>query len=392
MIENKLISSLIASREAYEKLLPLVKENTFLDYNSIVFDEIKKYYDRDKKADKADVDVIKGHIKRNFPKKESLTEEYFASLPEPPSLPNLIELFAEVQKEKIGQEVVQCLVSKKTENIEELMEKYLSFSVEEMKEEVFNATHITELEQHFTGKNLIPIYPTALSDMIGGGVPRQSQICIFARPDTGKSVAAINLAVGAAENGFRVLYIGNEDPAAKMMYRIISRFTRVPESELKTNPSKYYDVAIQNGYRNLFFIPMHPGNLHELRAKLEVIKPDVFIIDQIRNMHIKKESMTINLEQGCIGTRNLAKEFNCVSVVVTQAGDSARNKLILDMEDVEWSNTGVAAQMDLMIGLGQQSGMKEQNRVMLSFPKNKLTAPIKPFSVNIDYSTNRITT
>mgnify|MGYP001604814842 FL=1 len=391
MQENKLISSLIHSREAFDKLLPFVRDNTFYDFNSLVFDEIVKYYDKDLEATRVDVDVIKTYLKKKNAKKENLVEEYFASIPEPPSLPNVLALFADVQKEKLSQEVVKCLVGKEWEKAKTFMEEYLTFGVDEIKDELFNATPIEELELHFSGKNLIPVYPSHLTELLGGGVPRQSQLCIFARPDVGKSTASINLAVGAAEAGYKVLYLGNEDPAPKMMYRIISRFTRTPEHVLKQDASKYFDAAIKQGYGNLFFVPAHPGTLPELRRWVERLKPDLFIIDQIRNMRIKKESMTINLEQGCIGTRNIAKEFNCVSVIVTQAGDSARNKLVLDMEDVEWSNTGVAAQMDLMIGLGQNQDMKQAGRVMLSFPKNKLTAPIKPFTANIEYEINRLT-
>lgn len=391
MQENKLISALIGSRDAFYKVYPFIKENTFYEFNSLVFDEIVEYYKKDPSATKVDVDIIKTRLKKNNVKKEKLVEEYFASLPESPSLPNLLGLFTEIQKEKLSQEVLKSIVGKDEERAKEYMEQYLTFGVEEVKEELFNATPIEKLEEHFSGRNMIPVYPTHLNELLGGGVPRQSQLCVFARPDVGKSTVSINLAVGAAEAGYRVLYLGNEDPAPKMMYRIISRFTRIPDHELKKDTKKYFDLAIQNGYGNLFFIPAHPGTLPELRKWVERLSPDVFIIDQIRNMHIKKESMTINLEQGCIGTRNIAKEFNCVSVIVTQAGDSARNKVALDMEDVEWSNTGVAAQMDLMIGIGQTPEMKNNNRIMLSFPKNKLTAPIKPFTANIDYVLNRVT-
>src|SRR5690606_32128932 len=108
--------------------------------------------------------------------------------------------------------------------------------------------------------------------------------------------------------------------------------------------------------------------IHEIRSYVEKISPDLVVVDQIRNLAVKPESMTVNLEQGVIAMRNLAKEFNFVSVVVTQAGDSAHNKLILDYTDVEWSNTGVAAQMDLMIGVGQNEDFKSQGKVMLSFP------------------------
>ena len=135
----------------------------------------------------------------------------------------------------------------------------------------------------------------------------------------------------AAEKGFRVLYVGNEDPAPKMVMRILSRFLRKPEHEFRNQPDTD-QIALDRGYSNIFFKEMHPGNYAELRSWIVKLNPDVVVIDQIRNMNFKADSMTINLEQGVIATRNLAKEFNLVMVVITQAGDSATNKVVLRHE------------------------------------------------------------
>lgn len=391
MQENKLIACFLRSREAYEKILPLLpKQQIFSSLGEHIISEVKSFYDTDSAATHVDLDLIKQKLIAENPKKDFLIEEYFANIPVDVSVNNVLKLYEDVYKDSLRSDLILCLNSKDDERADELIKQLQSFSVEEDEEGIYNATPIEELNKHFTGTNLIPIYPTALNTILGGGVPRQSQICIVARPDVGKSTVAINMAVGAAEKGFRVLYVGNEDPAPKMVMRILSRFLRKPEHEFRNQPDTD-QIALDRGYSNIFFKEMHPGNYAELRSWIVKLNPDVVVIDQIRNMNFKADSMTINLEQGVIATRNLAKEFNLVMVVITQAGDSATNKVVLDMNDVEWSNTGVSAQADLMIGVGQNPNLKEQGIVILSFPKNKLCAPIKPMSANIDYELNRLT-
>lgn len=391
MNENKLIACFLRSREAYEKVsVYLLDKYMFSPFGSKVVEEIKSFYDEDPAAQHVDLDLIKQRLISASPKKDFLIEEYFSAVPSDVSVSNVLKLYEDVYKDSLRNELILCLNNKDDDKANELIEQLQSFSVEESDEGIYNATPIKELNVHFTGHNLIPIYPTALNSILGGGVPRQSQICIMARPDVGKSTVAINMAVGAAEKGFKVLYVGNEDPAPKMVMRILSRFLRKPEHEFRSLPDTDA-IALERGYGNVFFKEMHPGNYSELRTWIEKLNPDVVVIDQIRNMNFKPDSMTINLEQAVIATRNLAKEFNLVMVVITQAGDSATNKVVLDMNDVEWSNTGVAAQMDLMIGVGQNPMLKEQGIVILSFPKNKLCAPLKPMSANIDYTLNRIT-
>lgn len=391
MQENKLISCFLRSREAYEKILPLLpKQQIFSSLGEHILSEVKSFYDTDSAATHVDLDLIKQKLIAENPKKDFLIEEYFANIPTDVSVNNVLKLYEDVYKDSLRSDLILCLNSKDDARADELIKQLQSFSVEEDSEGIYNATPIEELNKHFTGTNLIPIYPTALNTVLGGGVPRQSQICIVARPDVGKSTVAINMAVGAAEKGFRVLYVGNEDPAPKMVMRILSRFLRKPEHEFRNQPDTD-KIALDRGYGNIFFKEMHPGNYAELRSWIVKLNPDVVVIDQIRNMNFKADSMTINLEQGVIATRNLAKEFNLVMVVITQAGDSATNKVVLDMNDVEWSNTGVSAQADLMIGVGQNPNLKEQGIVILSFPKNKLCAPIKPMSANIDYELNRLT-
>lgn len=391
MLENKIISTIGASRESFLKLQPVADLNSFTDYGKKVFKEIKDYYDTDAKASKVDLYLIKTRILEKEPKKTGLIEDYFANLPEPSSADNILRLYEEQHKAKLREELILALSANQEPKITSLFEEYLSYQIEEKQDEIFNAVSVDNLATQFSKENLIPIYPSPLNDALGGGVPRQSQVGIYARPDVGKTTTAINLSVGAAEHGFRVAYMGNEDPASVMVLRMVSRFTRRSVRDVLADREGAYRQALENGYKNLFFISAHPGTPAELYSYVDKIRPDLLVIDQIRNMKFKSEGMTVNLEQGVIFTRNLAKEFNMVSCVITQAGNSAVDKIILDMEDCEWSNTGFAAQMDLIIGVGQNQMMKDNRMVTLSFPKNKLTAPIKPMTFNIEYELNRLT-
>jgi Mrp family chromosome partitioning ATPase len=392
MNEGILVSTLLSSREAYSELSPHIDKNTFSDIGQEVYKSITDYYETDGEATKASKEIIQEALSKKHPKRTAIITEYLQGLPEATSLRNLLKLFTAFKRDRLGLEIIQAISGGIEDKAKTLMDEYLTLNIEEIKDESFCATPLTELELHFTGKNRVPLFPSKLSQLIGDGVPKQAQIVIFARPDVGKSVTAINIAVGAAETGYKVLYFGNEDPATKMMFRIVSRFTRTPEEVLRQDLEGWYAKALEAGYTNLTFVPSHPGTLAEIRKWVEKVKPDMVVIDQVRNLNVKPDSMTVNLEQASIGMRNLAKEFNFVSVLVTQAGESAVGKLVLTMEDVEWSNTGVAAQADLMIGVGQNQDFKQQGKVMLSFPKNKLSAPILPFYAKIDYPTQRLLT
>ena len=390
MKEPKLIATLVQSREAYNKLLPYLNYEEISPISVHIIRQIEEYYNKDTASTSVDVDLLKQILASTDAKKEKIFCEYLDSLPEPVSLPNLVEFYASIKKEHLSHLIIQALSIKDEQKASTLMEEFLSFQLEEIKEEVFNGTPIGDLSRHFEEGNLIPIYPSALNTMLKGGVPRQSQVCLFARPDVGKTTAAINMAVSIAEHGFKVIYLGNEDAPSKMMYRILTRFTRTSQEEIQKDPEKYFKIAVDNGYKNLYFIPAHPGTLIEIRKWVEKIRPDVVVVDQIRNLNVKKDSMTINLEQAAIGLRNLAKEFDYVSIVVTQAGDSASKKLYLDMEDVDSSKTGLAGQMDLMIGIGQNEELKSMNKIVMTFPKNKFTEPLKPITCDIEYAINRI--
>ena len=57
---------------------------------------------------------------------------------------------------------------------------------------------------------------------------------------------------------------------------------------------------------------------------------------------------------------------------LTQAADSAYGKLVLEMDDVYYSNIAVQANVDIMLGLGWNSEYQQMNKRMITVTKNKM--------------------
>jgi archaellum biogenesis ATPase FlaH len=392
MHESSVIAAFIHDRSSYEQAAPFLKQIPFSDVGSIVYKEIGSFYEKDISAKQIDLDLILSDLKRKYPKRYKLFDEYLLSLPNEVSIPNVLDYLRKHLQERKGLDIIQALSANSEDAVSQLMEEYLELSENLLEDgsKCYNSVSMDELNIQLSTENLIPIYPSKLNSVLGGGLPKQSQVAIFARPNVGKSTMCTNLAFGAANNGFRVAYFGNEDADARMLLRFLCRFSDKTIEEVKKDPETAFTTAMANGYSNMYFIPLHPGTMAEIRTHIERIKPDVVIVDQIRNLNVVKDNMVINLEQAVIRLRNLAKEFDFVSIVVTQAGESATGKLHLEMNDIEWSNTGVAAQMDLMVGIGQNRDLRMNHRAVLSFPKSKFTDILDPIPVKLDYQRNKI--
>jgi len=391
-MESKVLKCLLDSRESYNHLAPYIKGDQLSEAGRVIYDTVSEFYGRDSVINHIDQEILFAFIKKKYPNKADLFQHLLDSMPEEVSAPNILEFYRELKRENLGDKIASNLLGNKHKQAVALMEDYLSLSTEADTEDttLWNLD-AEDLLQQTHGGDMIPLYPSILSDKLGGGMPRQGQLLIYARPDVGKSTVAMNMAGGAARDGYKVLYCGNEDPSSVMVPRFIARATGWTRTQVRDDLQGAIDEARANGsYLNFIFHPMTPGTISEIRAQVERHKPDIVIVDQVRLIDTKMESPTLSLEKACIDMRTMAKEHNFVSILITQAGESGEGKLVLSMTDVEWSNTGVQGQMDVMIGVGQNSEWKGRSRIMLSFPKNKLTEPLKPFDCRIDYATQTI--
>jgi hypothetical protein len=150
------------------------------------------------------------------------------------------------------------------------------------------------------------------------------------------------------------------------------------------------EIAKASGLSNIFIEDVNPGPFHEIRGLIEKIKPDVVIIDQIRNIRMKQEGKVQQLEAAATEARNLAKKYNIVVVSVTQAGDSASNKLVLSDSDIDNSKTGIPGQCDLILGLGVDDAQRRGNMRTVTIVKNKITNVHEFYPVRVDENLSKI--
>jgi len=389
-MEKKLLAAVIADRGIFEQLLSTNIEKELSDPIKIIYNEVHKYYDKDSSALSVDTDLIKQSIERKYPKHYKALNSILDGLGDVSGI-NVLDTYIALRKNSIGLKLSSALLNTDEERVASLIEEYQSVSSvhEETagSDEVFIGANLKDLgieaEREFI------LYPKSLQERTRGA-GRGHHILIYARPEAGKSLVSINLGATQAKNGHRVLYIGNEDPPSDMLLRFISRLSGMNRDEAIADMDTAYAKAMENGYGNLIFIPMAPGTIPQIVKAVQKYTPDVLIVDQIRNLDVGAEGLVHILEKAAVEIRNIAKKYKLLAVSVTQAGDSATDKLVLSMNDIDSSKTGLPAALDLMIGVGNNPDFERSNRRMYSLPKNKLGNVHEHFPVVVDPSLSKV--
>lgn len=393
-MESKLLSAACGSRSAYEQIRSVQDKTTFSDKSKAVLDEIGKYYEADPDAGSVDKEVLSSRLARAYPKHDELFRTIVGSL-EPVSIPNIMAEVLNLRKENIKQKIAAAAAAgiDNDEEIFNLVEELDSIKAKQNPEQVdtiYNNTSAAEVVQKTTGKELIKLLPTDLNKALGGGVLRKQHIVVFARPDVGKTTFAINLAKGFLKQGLRTLYIANEDPAHHILKRMMSLITGMTQEEINSRPDEVDAKLAARNWDKFTLVELAPGTPGEIRQLVEAHTPDVLIVDQARNLDMRDTNRVTQLEKACTFVRQIGKKHNMVTISFVQAGDSAEGKLVLNMGDVDFSNTGIPSTADLMVGIGCNTDYELAGQRMLSFPKNKVNGNKEPIQVPIEFKTFRM--
>lgn len=390
-MENKLLSVMIFDRATYDNIKDTVDNQDFSDLGQLIIDEIHTYYNADENAQEVDKDVITSRLERNYPEQMGVLSAILESL-QPVSIPNVLAEYLELRIHSLGRRIAVAIQSNASGNtIRELMSEYDYLCdkgeqalLGEEDENVSIGLDVDDIFEELDPANLIHIEPSSLNSRLNEGAPRGTHIVVYARPETGKSMFVINMTAGFLRQGLRVFYAGNEDPQAVMKQRLMSSLTGRTRVEILGNRDAVIEEARDYGYGNLIFFNGAPGSVSDIRRLVHRFKPDVFIVDQIRNLHSTKNLTKVEaLEYIAQSMRNLGKEANALAVSVTQAGDSADGKLSLELGDVDFSNTGIPSAADLMIGIGVNREYENMDRRMISLPKNKISGIHESFPIRV---------
>lgn len=392
-MENKLISAVVQSREAFIEVLSTEIDDDFSDLVQIIWEEVKDYYNNDPNAEFVDKEILTKRLVRKHKKHGEIFSNFIKALEEVSTinvLQEAIDVKLEAVRHKLAQEFVGGKDSREaTRKIDTLLEEYNKLRLgkldtEENKTEVYQGTDIGTILSETTSSNRIAILPARLNEQLNGGALRQHHIVVFAPTEMGKSLYALNLAYGIIKQGLKVLYIGNEDPAIDMIYRFMWRVTGMTNQEIQKEPEKAQELLNEKGFENFIFAEMAPGTPREIEELVKEYEPDALIVDQIRNLDMGEDGKTLSLEKAATFMRKMGKMYNLVPVSLTQASDSATGKTFLRRGDIDFSNVGIPGTADLLIGIGATEEMEAGGERMLSLIKNKIGGTRVPVKVWFD--------
>lgn len=378
-------------RPAYDEISSRILPESYSPLGQLIAGGVSNFYDKDPSAKSCERGTIIERLRAQLtnPKQLVAVETYFGAIPDEISTPNLLSDIRSFRLVRLGEQISLGLANGgDPRQIRELMNEYQELDQAENpkeEQEVFRSVPVSEIVgRSFSPEAQIKLLPKALNDRVDGGARPGHHILVYARPEIGKTLFVINLTAGFLEQGLPVLYIGNEDPASDILLRLVGRLSGGTKAQILKNPENAERRARSRGYDLLTVASLAPGNFFEIRKLVESYGPKVVILDQLRNLEVFSESRVQALEKAATEARNLAKRHGLVVVSVTQAGESAERKAILERDDIDFSKTGIPAQVDLMIGIGADENMERMGLRTISLPKNKLSGNHDHFAITIN--------
>lgn len=398
-MEHLLLGAALASRSSYNIIEEYINPSSYSRPFQILWEHIDDYYTRDPEATSVNKDIYLGIVRestaspRHYDDFAAMIER---ALAEELSEPNVNQLVLQAKQKEVGEQLAAAIVSGK--DTVELADKYaeilkktdLSEAVDKGIEVFRDFDLEAILNNELSTEDSLTLYPLALGNKLECGLRPGDHVIIFARPETGKTALCLSISGGFCRQGAPGLYFGNEDRIQRLLLRQVSNLTGLTTGQVREDPRRAMELAKEAGIDNVTFVSISPGTPRDIEEYVEKYRPRWIIVDQMRNLYSKAENRTNHLESVATAMRNIGKKWGCVVISVTQAGDSASNKEILDMGDVDGSNTGIPAQADVMVGMGVTEALDRQGVRMLSLPKNKLGGDHTPVLVRISPSISRV--
>lgn len=393
---RKILAACIDSREFYDRARQYISPSDSVSTH--ILRGIDDYYKNDKICVDINYETLLSLLKLNHASKKAQDaleiELKLVYEEDVGSLDNIQNFILRTKELHLSRQLSEALAQNNRDpnRIADLISQYTNLSSSQDEGTLYNNVDIDSLAEEYSAGGMF-FGPPELRARLGYGARRGHHILIFARPEDGKSLLAISIACDLAKQGLKVLFVENEDPHKTTILRIVSCLTGMTDDQIIADRPRARALAMQNGYGNIYLADLAPGTLGQIDAYVRRLEPDVVITNQLRNLAVRADTRTGMLEAASSGLRNIGKDRNALMVSVTQAGDSASDKRFLEMGDVDFSNTGVQAAVDMMIGVGADEQLRQNSMRGLSFPKNKIGRgrdSHTPIVVRVDPATSSI--
>ena len=397
-MEGKLLAAAIASRKAYDNIRQLGADSDLTEMGKQLWKRLAAYYDRDNDASSADVDLLLEQLVRAHPAHQEKFEALINNLPKV-SPPNVVDYCREHRLQCLALTIQNALDKSDSDKAVALMEEYVSMhkigfttATTAVGAKVYQGVTSHQLREELNQGSGLKLYPPALGHIVYDLLPGD-HILVYASPETGKSLTAITMACGFAYQGKRVLYVGNEDPAMRMIGRIKSCLSGMTKEQRDEAPEECDRRAKARGFDNIIFVELSPGTTDDIEKLVREHKPDVCVVDQVLNLRLsggKQPSETERLEHTCQRLRMLYKAEKVIGISISQADGQAVNKLQLGIENVYYSNIGVQGQVDVMIGVGMNHDFEASGRRYLNVTKNKASGRHAGCTVRCNFGISKL--
>ena len=211
------------------------------------------------------------------------------------------------------------------------------------------------------------------------GVSGGHLLLIGARPNTGKTSFHASLIAGSdgwASQGAKCITFCNEESYERVGARYLCAATNMTMDEVKANvalaASRYEPVR-----KNIRIKESTNKDMNWVEAIIKAERPDIVVLDMGDKFAAKtSDKSDVYLKDAAIHARNIAKEYKCTILWMSQLSAVAEGKVYVDQSMMEGSKTGKAAEADLMILISKNplvEGAEEQDAQRhLNIAKNKL--------------------
>lgn len=385
-MERQLLSAALQSRSSYALIMEHIapqskrkKQDSYTPEFRILIGKIGEYYDRDAGATKVEQELLNALIDASVPNdkhKERFKTIVADALSLDVSVPNINSLLLQAKRHEVG-----ARLAVKLSNMEDVTEELAEYNklisaemldIDEGESTLRSDTLADALRATLAGERGLSLYPPALGKAIGPrGLQPGSHVVVFGRPEISKSGFCITNTARWGMAGKKVLYFINEDPAINIQLRIVECITGLTEEQVLADIDAAIELANSRGFSNIVIKSMAPGSAAEIIKVVEEEKPDVIIVDQLRNLWAKADSRTNQLDQVARDVRDIGKAKGIVVLSVSQAGETAEGKAILGMTDLDSSKTGIPGACDLLIGIGATKEQESTGYRVLTLCKNK---------------------
>jgi len=381
MLDGKVLSSILKSREAYDKVRDYIAKDELSPEAQMWYPLIQQWYKADRAATYVDLPLLVERGERELPENHfGNLKAYLEDLPEIDSPVNVVTNLLDLKRYVKGNELSQAIQGRDQKKIGPLLDEY----AELQSATTLGNSDITwtmddhEMDEVLDRKNLIKVAPKRLNDRLAGGCIRGDHILIFGRPESFKTGFTVNMTSAFLRQGLRVLYVGNEESTYKPRKRIVNNLSGMNNDEYVGDPAKAMELARGAGFNNLYICRMYPGTLAEIEEAVKDINPDVVVLDQIRGVDHPVANGNFTQKLTLLGEkfRNMAGRHNFLAVSITQAGDKTERHgqeppEWLSMSDIDSNRTGLAGAVDVLLGIGTNSELDRDGRRAISICKNK---------------------